>query len=368
MNEHESGLIRNTAIDQGVVFPIPRDSRGRVRWQILSEDANQLKSVIEQQAGQLLQEAGNLDRSAFRRTGRAALNGAITRYYPGGIFGLKANLGIAAEKSPNGYWTAERIEKEAEDFLNEFGRINQRLLQQKEKAGLASAITRQYPGRMYGLKRKLGLPAGQKPEGYWTPERVRLEANEFYQSEGEINQRLLGSKDRQDLLAAIRKYPGRTGQLRTDINIESPRKYNWTPDEIEKAANEFLNLYGTLSDSLLKQYKSGLGRAIRKFYPGGIRSLRENLRLPSPEKPKGYWTAERTEEQALEFYEVYGKLSQKEIIKRGMSSLAWAINKYGGFRNFKKRFAISTNRQPEGQVSPDQANDQLEKLLEAGDE
>jgi len=135
----------------------------------------------------------------------------------------------------------------------------------------------------WGLDIDPQIDAPQKPKGYWTPKTIEQEAKEFYEQEGGLSQRLLNNKGRKDLTNAIHKYyPEGLSALRKKfgiIVINRPKGY-WTPQEIERQAMLFLKDYGELTFSMLRsQNRKDLESAISKSYPGQITALRDKLKI-----------------------------------------------------------------------------------------
>ncbi len=74
---------------------IPRDKRGRIRWSVLEDDPELLKSVIESGARMVMETHGDLTRSLLIKAERGDLAIAIKRKYPGGLLALKGKLNTA---------------------------------------------------------------------------------------------------------------------------------------------------------------------------------------------------------------------------------------------------------------------------------
>jgi hypothetical protein len=122
----------------------------------------------------------------------------------------------------------------------------------------------------------------RKESGYWTSERIEGEARAFYEQEGELSQRRLASLGRYDLLNAVAEYPGKMTGLKRVLGIELRKKRRgyWTVETIEQEAMEFLEEYGTLTQkSMADNGKYGLINAISAKYPGGLSSLKKVLGL-----------------------------------------------------------------------------------------
>jgi len=175
-------------------------------------------------------------------------------------------------------WSKESVEQEARDFFQKYGNLTPTLLETNGQSGLSSAITK-YPGGMYALKRKLGIEITQVPKGFWTPERIEEEAFAFYSNHGSLS--MFRKKGRGNLASAIeRYYPGKIRALREKLAIRQERlaRGYWTIERIEEEAREFYSLHGRFSRELLiRERKSELRSAISRNYPGGMQALKEKL-------------------------------------------------------------------------------------------
>ncbi len=356
-------------------IPIPRDKRGRIQWRLLKGDVNQLRSVIEFHASSLISEGSPLNREAFKKAGLHSIDAAITRYYPDGMLGLKINLGLQPDKRPKSYWTNETIEEETRIFLEGRAegknRLTQRLLQGNGRSDLASAITNHYPGGMYVLRERLGYTNERKPVGYWTQEKIEEEARAFFEQEGELTQSLLFQKDRQDLSTQIKHYPGGATQLRIKIGAKILRKNGyWTEEQIESDTSQFLQEYDGITENLLTIHKrQDLLGAIRQYYPGGLIRLKERLGLIPKNKPVGYWTTERIEEETLAFLNQFGILTPGELKKNGRQDLIGAINEHypGAFTKLKEHLGIGPDRRSNGHWrNPKNVEEEARILLDNG--
>ncbi len=265
---------------------IPRDKRGRIRWLLISQDPERLGAVIESEARRILEDRqtlpkGELTKRLLTQNGRSDLIGGISRYYPGGISGLKKSLGINLRK--DNYWTPETIEQEATILMSRTGTTVLPSVDEIEKvrSDLAGAIYRYYPGGLIGLRENLGQVLLHKPAGYWKdPIVIEREAQEFYAKEGQLTQASLSKKGRSDLVGATKYYPGGMYQLGVNLGIDSNRKPKgyWTIENIEAEASKFFSEHGELTvSSLRRNGQNTLPVYIRRNYPGGLVALRERL-------------------------------------------------------------------------------------------
>lgn len=137
---------------------------------------------------------------------------------------------------------------------------------------------------------------------------------------------------------------------------------SWKKEELFLKAKEFLDREGKISYSLLQEKKeSGLRAGIFKRYPGGMIQLRKDLGLEPLEKPKGYWISETIEQETKVFIQQEGNIG---LLREKRNDLRVAINQTypGGMRGMKEKLGIT--QKPESSISPDQANEELMRLLE----
>ncbi|MEK7616806.1 MAG: hypothetical protein AAB414_02030 [Patescibacteria group bacterium] len=410
---------------------IPRDSRGRIRWQLLETDPTQLarvietearsameqgvplkhnalsanglsylsraivayypgrypglrqaldlptgnkpknywndSTIIEQEARQFVERNGNLTQKTLEKAGNSGIANAAYTYYPGGLQALKDNLGIVSSQKPNGYWTHDRIVNEAVEFYMEHGQLSRASLHQASKDDLEAAI-KKHAGGLAALRKELGIVTQRKPNGYWTSENIFAQAVDFYTEHGNIVPDTLTAHKRYDLLyAAVNRYPGGIRQLQKDLGIKPKSKDVgfWIEDTIREEALAFFNQYGGLTHTLLvRSGRFDLNHAIYHKYPGSIRQLQTDLGVESGKRPNGYWTPENIEREAQEFFDAHGILNFGILNRQKSSSLANAISIHypGGLIALREKLGIDGKQQ--GVINSDEANIQLERLLE----
>lgn len=328
------------------ILEIPRDRRGRVRWSLLKSDEKVI--FIRQEAQALLLNGGVLT----RKTAPLIMAGA-ERFYPGGVNGLRVDLGQPVLKRGDGYWTPENTEAEVQQFFKEHNDFSVPLLTKAKKNSLATAVHK-YPGGLTALREKLGLAPKYKPKSYWTPENIEAEARQFIDQNPNFTAQALLKADRADLaVAAVRKYPGGIRALKEKLGLPVARPHGYwkDPANIEAEARRFIASGKPLIQSALSRGKmSSLMFAIQNHYPGGLKQLRANLELESYRKPRGYWTPETIEQEALEFYQANGVLTQKTLIQGGKHNLNSAIteNYPGAMRGLKEKLGVAGLNKPKG--------------------
>lgn len=354
--------ISNYEVNGGTVVP-PKGPGGKIRWSALRGNPDILRGTILTQARDFYQQEGKLSQLLLAQKRQYALVRAISRYYPGNLTQLKEDLGIESIHPP-GYWTEERIEAETRELLSEKKQLSRSLLRSSDRADLEAAISNTYPGGIGQLRVKLGIPSPQKSVGFWTKEQIEHEAMEFYQSEGSIDQKLLYQKSRVDLARAIsRHYTGKLRGLKRALGFDTkPDKVvrSWTPEMIEAEANDFFRAEGGLTDRFLyKKNRGDLAVAIRVHYPGRMRGLKAKLQLKQ-NTPTNYWSKERIEEAALEFYQRENKLTMPLLASSKNYPLNEAIRRLypGGIRQLKINLRLDLGNKPRGYWTP-------ESMLEA---
>lgn len=362
--------VHNTEIIAGNNQPqieVPRDRRGRIRWSRLDPEQRQI--FIRQGAQALLLGGGLLT----RKTAPLIMSGA-ERFYPGGVNGLRVDLGQPVLKRGNGYWNPETTEVEAQRFFEEHNDFSLPLLAKNKENSLAVAVNK-YPGGLAALREKLDLEPKRKPNSYWTPENIEAEARQFMEQGQSFITSALKQEGRNDLLiAATRKYPGGIKGLQEKLGTPVRRTLSYweDPANIEAEARTVYDRTGGLTQASAKGIKNlgMLWAAIRRYYPGGLEQLRVNLEVASPGvKPHGYWTEQQIEQETLEFYQAEGALSGKLLRSRDRVDLKSAIdeNYAGGMTALKQKLGIKITKKPPTYWTEDQIErDALEFYNQAG--
>lgn len=277
-------------------------------------------------------------------------------------------------------WTAEKIEEETQQFILGGNRLTFRSLLDSGKSDLSGAAQKYYPGGLHALQEKFGVATGKdpKPHRYWqneqSPEILRQEARKFFDTYGQLSHSALIREKRADLVGTLKHYPNHMKGLKRDLQLTlsdpklTPRVIRtsvWTPERIKEEAMEFTQAFGSITYENLGQYKRGdLLGAIARRYPGGITQLRKDINIQGGQRPHGYWkNPANVEKEALEFYQQYGHFSQNLMVREGRTDLWIGIVRYypGRIQALKKTLNITED---ESVISPDEANEQLRKLLE----
>lgn len=261
----------------GPPIPVPKDERGRIRWTDFKETPTLRILVIEQEARKFVGQNGILTQKDIK-----PLASGIQLYYPGQLGGLKKALGLKITKRPDGYWTKTRIEAEAERIYRQLGTFDQRTLQKAGESGISTAIATKYPGKMRKLREKIGLSVPQK-KNYWDVDQIEKTAEALITELGDLSRKKLLKAGKLDFDNAAKKhYPGGMTALKAKFALEQYRepKGYWTPERVEIEAKKFLEKYGTLTHKALRKHRfSSLSSAISMIYPGGASGLRLHLGL-----------------------------------------------------------------------------------------
>lgn len=264
-----------------MTIPVPLSRSGRIRWSALP-DVNTRRLVILHEARPYVTDPVGFNSVTFKRVGRHDLANAVTAFYPGKFRALQEDLGVTSDRKPEGYYTAENMLRDARAFLIEEGNINRSLLRKKGKAGFAVKIDKEYPDGMRGIRADLDLNPGPKPKGYWTDETIKDRAIAFYKAEGTLNRDVMREKGETALATALNKYSGGLRQLKQDMGVEvsarqpKPKGY-WTPENTEKEAIAYWQENGKLTqNALAEDDRVDLMQAIGK-YKGGMYGLKTKI-------------------------------------------------------------------------------------------
>lgn len=368
---------------------IPRDKRGRVRWKILKQNPQQLMVFIEAQAQSFIDAGNFLSSSRLKATGMSWFDRGVSQNYPGGITTLRMRingdikpqhaLSVGEDNLPRDrrgrvFWSRlandeERLrqilEDEARTHLVKWGTLTQKSLSEVGQTGLNHAIQLYYPDGLSGLKTKVEVANNQKPKGFWrNPENIRFAAQIFLKQHQQLSVDALRQFGCTSLENAIPNYPGGWTQLRIDLGLKELRKSSgyWTPDTIKAETRKFYESHGLLSRrALIASGRSDLNGQIT-HYLGGMAQLKRDLGIPLMRKDN-YWTDETIEREAHDFYRITGTFSTKSLIKVGKNDLLLAIRRHyrGGLTVLKQKLGITAQ---EPNISPEQANEMLRRLLE----
>ena len=113
----------------------------------------------------------------------------------------------------------------------------------------------------------------------------------------------------------------------------------------------------------IKENDSVLFSAIDKF--GGIRKIRQHLKLEDYQKADGYWTKKRVLANIKGLYKELGHVpTQNELCERELSVLISKINEYfGGLRQLREILGDKQLRVEDGHWTEERILDQAKKIV-----
>lgn len=152
------------------------------------------------------------------------------------------------------------------------------------------------------------------------------------------------------------------GSIRASRRKEVRPRFQWSVLDqferiqmIETQAFQLISEAGDLNKNTFNSTgQTGLRRAIHKFYPGGMRSLREKLEIRQPRSTDGYWqrpeAKDEIEQTARKIFESEGKLTLELLREHGKSGIVQAVVKIypGMFAQLKKSLGYEEKHKPAG--------------------
>lgn len=251
----------------------------------LAEDER--NALIERESRALMAEGVALTSRALHDSGETALLSAIYRYFPKGLIGLQIRLKIQTKsRHPKGYWkNPEKIESEAKSVIAEHSDLSADLLKKIGRSDLLGAVTKNYPGGLFALKDRLQVQR-RKPRGYYTVEQIEADAKAFLNEHGSLHPKVMRDKGYSSLSAKISQYPGGMRSLLMALGVEKDKELRgpWSKERILEMAKQIFAHEGKISNYYLQKTKrSSLGSAIKRFYPGGWKQLRADLKIQESE-------------------------------------------------------------------------------------
>lgn len=199
----------------------PRDKAGGIRWGKIQG----VEQLILQLARGFLEKHGEISQSMLKRQHALALQPVINKRYPGGLAQITTDLGIEPKQRPKNYWTPETVESKARELLKAGVQLTSAELKKRGLSGMLEVVSKYYGG-LRGLNEFLGQETTAKPNGYWKSlDNIEREAAAFYQKNGVLTNNALEREGHAVLCGAINKYyPGRIFALRKKLGIETTRK------------------------------------------------------------------------------------------------------------------------------------------------
>ena len=335
---------------------------------------------VEAEINKIIEEIGHFpSQNEMKSFGQYTLPSAIANYHSG-VNAVRKKMEYEIEKRDNGYWNNwENVEKELKEIIEKIGHFPSQLeLRKLKMSSLSPAIDKH--GGTHVVSKKLGMTGVEKfPKGYWQDEEnVLSEYKKITEELGHApsNNELckLGYAGLSD---SISKNYGSIFEIRNKLEIETDRKENgyWTLEKILELSREAVEEYGFLPpySELRKndKYKE-LSTAINKNF--GIEKIRKKLRVvglenPSKKKKDGYWNKKNTFKEAKKIYGETGSLpSSNDLVQMGHKSLTFAIIKYYGFSEIRKKLGLDQLRNPNGYWTDKKIIEECKKIIkEHGD-
>lgn len=327
---------------------------------------------IEAEARKAIEAGSNLSPRNLKSVGLSSLASAINRFYPGRVAQLRANLGIENPRHPKWYWDSNTTERELRQIVQNLGHFpTGDELGKMRKSSLAAVMER--TGGVNFWREKLDAEIVKKDKGYWAQEENIRSALERVIQENAFTefptQKQLIQLGESSLSAAMSKTGGFASWAdRVGLPIKQRPEGYWQDvatieEEAKRAIAAGLELK---KEPLAANGFFGLYNAIYLYYPGRLPALLAKLGFEDLKKPKKFWQDPKNiEEEARKTMEVGIRIFSTALIKAGLFSLSAAITKYypGSFSALREKLGIA-KEEPRPTISPDQANEQLTKLLE----
>ena len=396
--------IQESFLGWGIAFNneshLPRDNRGRIHWKRLRSNSEHRSELLEEEARLLMEKGIHISLDGLLEAGMYDFWNAVNQFYPGKINALKEKLGITSRKrknfttlvtSPekglprydNGDFSPaslkddpeqlkRRIEEEALKILENGINLTVAELRKNNLSGFHSAVNDYYPGKLSALKDFFSL-FHQRPPDYWkNTSNLEAESEKLVKAGCNLMPRELAAIGMGMILVAANKYyPGKIYALRKKFGLTNPvREHGFyrNIDTIEAEILTFIEEGNRLTTENLKKAKRfGLLRAIQDIYPGGYIAIREKFGDSYYQKPFKFWeNIENIRSEARRLVAEGYRLSDRDL-RNGNSAFLPAVRKNfpGGFSALKEEMGLlADGTVPCSPILPDQANEQLEKLLE----
>jgi hypothetical protein len=301
-------------------------------WKVWENVEGVLKSLI--------QELGHFPiQNELKEHGYSSVVDALRKYH-GGISSVRERMGFEVLKKPNRYWTLENTIEECRKLVIEHGNIpSQQRLRVMGLTSTAAAIAKY--GGMHTFREMFGKKSTEKRKNFWRDEKNAVEAYRRVEQElgKPASDKDLQARGCSGLSDAINKHFGGITSFRNRAGLPQIRleDYHWTPETILEEYKRIMQELGhNPTSGELKERYSVFFSAVDKF--GGIRKIRNILKLENYQRPNGYWTKKRVLDQSRKLYEKLGYMPpQKELCRLGFSILPGFINKYfGGMIRLRK--------------------------------
>lgn len=182
--------------------------------------------ITKQEAENFFADKGAFTMELLRECGESNLLYRIQKHYPGSWRGMLRDLEIEAPQRVSGYWTKETVLEESRRVFIEYGMFSTKLLKEIDRLDLKVQLSRVYEGGIREVQQLLGIEIKNHPKEYWIPENIENEAMTFFDTYGGLTQLLMTENDRYDLIWAIRSYPGKLTGLKEKLGISRKKLSN----------------------------------------------------------------------------------------------------------------------------------------------
>ena len=261
------------------------------------------------------------------------------------------------QSKPRDYWkNFGNLKSELEKIISTLNHFPT----QQELAGLGHssisyAISKYYSGRCTVME-TMGYKVTKRQNGYWQNwENIEKELRRIIKQVGYFpNEHELQRLGLSTLALYISRYHGGMRKVRTRLGFEIKKREDWhwknweNTDAVLKKVIKYFGHFPTLIELRENGYSS-VSSAISEHH-GGINAVRIRMGYEIDKRENGYWKDLKNIEAELK--KVIEKLghfpSQVELGKLGMSSIASAVDKYGGMNAVKQKLGYRITKRRSG--------------------
>jgi len=305
---------------------------------------------VSEAIDELMEEHGRFPRMKDIQAYSHGLYNSIIKNY-GGMRKVAEKKGGTIGRREDGYWTLENTLEESKKLVAEFGNLPvQQKLNRNGHQSLSQAI--QLHGGMHKIREMLGLKSSERPKKYWNEKRVVETYQEVTEQIGHPpSSGELGKMGYNGMAWVIGNRMGGFNKLKKRLGLEGYRRDGyWTKKRTLEACAELVNDHGDLpsQNQLLRIIKKeekyrGLSSAIGKF--GGLRKVRDKLKLDQRAKPDNYWTKKNILKEAKSLVRELGYLpTSVQLYELDRADIAGAISSKYGFPKLRKDLGLELKR------------------------
>ncbi len=282
---------------------------------------------------------------------------SATYSYHGGISNVAESMGRTPTKRSNGYWTLDNTLKECRKLVRKERDLPNQDRMRKAGLGSLEFAIAQHGGR-YRIRELLGIEdkAPERPKGYWTLDRVLETYKDLTKQLGHPPTNSdLDRLDYNGMAWTISNKYGGYNTIRKKLDIEGYRRDGyWTREQVLKTCRKLVKEEGDLptNTELIRRAKKekelrGLTSGISKI--GGLRKVRDLLKLEQKTVEDGHWTRRNIREEAKRIVEEIGYLPvQRELSQRGMNAFVGAVAKNYGMVKLRRDLCLKVGKVENG--------------------